>query len=343
MKAKADAAAAAAKKAADDAAAAAKLKHEQELAAQHKKNQEEAKKLAEGYAAAEKAKDAKHKAELVAAKAEGNLKSNYITPEQLGKYNKDAKYGYDMALKFKTSDPFISESHLAWLKKAGFIVDDAGRITPLPSTAWAFPTKPTGPIPKATTVSAVKVAPTPTRHDLSRLSAYQQGFSPYSQEYRAIDHYKGSGYEPVNRGLRKGVFDAPVYKDQAATITEVMRASKTTEEMTLYRGMKTLPKGLTLVDAAGFVFEDGGFGSSSIDLKTAHKFSEYGANPVIMRFTYPKGREAIAIGKALNKPEDYEFEFLLPAGTTYRLTGTSAKINNILVYDVEVLPPGVKV
>jgi len=146
-------------------------------------------------------------------------------------------------------------------------------------------------------------------------------------EFDSIASYKGSGYNEINVGLRKGEARETT-KQTIRNIDSVMERTKIPENVVAFRSIGTgsvLGERKTR-DATGMVFRDKGYGSTTLDVKEASG-QAYRRTSILAEIRIPKGYRGIYIEGIYNKhrvgmreeEKIGERELLLPRGTRYRV------------------------
>jgi hypothetical protein len=151
-----------------------------------------------------------------------------------------------------------------------------------------------------------------------------------SAEREAIDYYKGSGYDSINKALRQGRTPP-----KAKAIESLQRKSKVPADLVVYRGIRNRSEaGILGSDHAqhvGSYVADKGFISASLNWE-----SSYGgfttSHGVLFRFTVPKGTAAA-------KGTDYEYELVLPRNHQLKITRYVGLTNGTVpTFDAEFEP-----
>ena len=151
--------------------------------------------------------------------------------------------------------------------------------------------------PKTLPAKAVKAA-VPQKVGVKSINAFSKGDAHpgiSDADYAKISDYVGGGFSGLNKELRNG--DNP----GSEALDRVMADSRTTESITVYRGLRTGngvfgPKDKRPADLTGFKWTDSGYVSTSLDKNTAAGFatSRIGQDPgVVLEITVPAGVGAL--------------------------------------------------
>lgn len=138
-------------------------------------------------------------------------------------------------------------------------------------------------------------------------------------EKDAMEAYTGNMYPFVNRFLR-GQSKSDAWETRRNFIIQgldkTISASTLPQALNVYRGItnaKAVLGGAVNENLVGKTFTDKGFVSTSLDYNKGLIFSD---NDTIMILRLPKGFHAAAVSNKSN----YEAEFILPRGTTFKIT-----------------------
>jgi hypothetical protein len=140
-----------------------------------------------------------------------------------------------------------------------------------------------------------------------------------SREKEALQNYTGAMYRDMNPKLRAGKAVSKEDKEDLAHLDAVFSKAKTTEPMTVFRGIgsdfaDTLTKGGS--------FSEGAFMSTSSDKKTASVFTGSGRDRTIMEINVPTGSSAISandFSQFGSKGGKGENEIILNRGQKYKV------------------------
>lgn len=163
----------------------------------------------------------------------------------------------------------------------------------------------------------------------------------------AIVNYTGEGYRDINKFYR-GAPPPPLTDEQIAELdyttamleSAVMEAPPLAAPVTVYRGMTPVALGLDKFESddqayqelVGTTFKDEGFVSTSFSPDATEGFG--GQNAVTLEITAPAGSAGLAVGSI---SENFtEFEFLMPPGREFEITGTRM-VGNQRILEVTVI------
>lgn len=163
----------------------------------------------------------------------------------------------------------------------------------------------------------------------------------------AVENYTGSGYSLINKYYR-GAPPPPLTEDQEQEVeftvstleSAVMEAPPLGETVTVYRGMTPKAVGVDVYsqgeeaydELVGTTFRDEGFVSTSFSPDTTEAFG--GKDAVVLEITAPAGSAGLAVGGI--SQQFSEFEFLMPPGREFEITGTR-KVGNQRILEVTVI------
>jgi hypothetical protein len=138
---------------------------------------------------------------------------------------------------------------------------------------------------------------------------------PTSAESSAIKQYTGSTYVEINNCLRS----KDDCKDpRAPHLTSFLNKAKTTEPVTVYRGIKgAFANMIHSVMFEGAVFEDRGFISTSTNESFSHSWQSSNPEGILMHVEVPAGSKAATVSQIGGNT--HEWEFLLQRGTRFRV------------------------
>lgn len=146
-------------------------------------------------------------------------------------------------------------------------------------------------------------------------------------EIKAVDAYKGYGYQKINGQLRAGKQGGEAVRQ----LDNAVRKGSLGGNTKLYRSfhMENIPN-------PGDIIADRGFASTSTRREVAERFTEKGGNRAMVRIHAPAGTPAAFL------PGQHEDEVLLGRNSHFVVkaakTETSYSGRKILVVDVEVVP-----
>lgn len=131
------------------------------------------------------------------------------------------------------------------------------------------------------------------------------------EQTKAFAAYKGSAYRDINRELRDGRAAGKV--SYTKELDTALKASRTTEELTVFRGMRG---GISLSTMQpGDTFIDRGYVSTSPLAAVARQFTSDGFSTAICEIRIPEGSSAAnVLGFFHGEPE-----VLLPRGSAFQI------------------------
>ena len=147
----------------------------------------------------------------------------------------------------------------------------------------------------------------------------------------AVNAYQTATGYTINEALR----DPQISEGQVQPYIDgldnaIKDASSTSEDMTVYRGIKG--NGLDFFESlkSGDVFQDKGFVSTTLDPKTVTKFSVQGSmyQGIVMRMQIPAGSKGLfpmsvtGMGQASSR----EAEFILPRDSKFKILSNEGKV-----------------
>lgn len=148
----------------------------------------------------------------------------------------------------------------------------------------------------------------------------------------------------LNPHLRRGLELNAGQRKVIAALDSAMEPIR--QEITLYRGIKPIQSteeqrqvyGIAGKMQIGHTWKDLGFASTSEHVGQAHKFAKHSDSPYsgdVWRIHMQPTNKALRIG---NRGHFFEDEWLLPRGTTFRLTGREYDSKkDVAYYDVEII------
>lgn len=150
------------------------------------------------------------------------------------------------------------------------------------------------------------------------------GKSLTKSEEKALGRYTGSGYHAMNGALRSVPFDqaaAAALSDPAtAALARALERGKTTEPLTLWRGVKdhqTLSVYNLASLAPGMAIKEPAFTSTSLNRATADAFADGGPRPVLFQILAPAGTPAGYANASKSSTVKGECELILPPGRAH--------------------------
>lgn len=162
--------------------------------------------------------------------------------------------------------------------------------------------------------------------------------------------YTGSGYSPINKGLRDEVTLDPKLQETVDTLTTAINQGTVPNNVTLFRGVRGDFADTFGQLHPGDVFTDKGFVSTTTDASAASSFANaYGGTPgAVIRIQVDAGTPAYAVGSLSEREVLFapgtQFE-VIDAPHTVDLTTVETSLNparktgEMLVVDVRMIPP----
>lgn len=148
-----------------------------------------------------------------------------------------------------------------------------------------------------------------------------------SEEYGALDHYKGAGYTSINSQMRNpGTVDANVLR-MAAALDTATRAGTVPKGTVLFRGVDTFAEAGFKGDPKSQVgkgYIDNGFISTSSSERFAHKWSGGGSDSIVFEIKVTRDVPGVHVDKGRNSSWDSEQEVVLPSSTKFKIVGYRA-------------------
>jgi len=185
----------------------------------------------------------------------------------------------------------------------------------------SLPTRPAVAKPPAVPASQPSASETPKAIDDYQGWTAQHGGPKVAKEHiEDVKYYQRNGYIGINNVLRRGGGEVPtgdLGKTVAALDESLRQAAPLKESVTVFRGMATMPEGLT----EGAVIADKAFVSTTASSKVVKDFLGKSDTPVEMRITLPKGERVLSMVHATGvKKFAKEQEILLPRNTKFRVS-----------------------
>lgn len=190
---------------------------------------------------------------------------------------------------------------------------------------------------RASATGATALAAAPLRIASGRLTAVPAGLDRAKAQTMAdaLESYRDIGFHDLNRDLNLGRVNAGTAARTVAGLDEAMHASPLASEVVTYRGVGSLPKGIT--GAVGETWTNGAYSSTTADVKTAAGFGRDGGT--VLRLRVPAGVGGVQLSEMPRggRADEREGELLLQRGLVYRVVGRST-VDGVPVIDVEVTP-----
>jgi hypothetical protein len=135
---------------------------------------------------------------------------------------------------------------------------------------------------------------------------------PSAQERAAMTNYFGTGFSSLNRALREG--REPSGSTHTRMLSLLQKATPLPRSAQVYRGVKTLPPGLSGEGGdVGQIISDPAWGSATTDPATARRFAGVGEaeRPAVLEVVLPQGSRVLGMDKSTGQ-EQGQSEFVLP-------------------------------
>lgn len=159
-----------------------------------------------------------------------------------------------------------------------------------------------------------------------QIEQLENGFSKLSRdEQNALDNYAGAGYRRINDKLRFGTGFSSITEEQIIHIDSAMSKSALTEDVVVYRGMKTAHL-FPLKEGTEFI--DKSYVSTTLKPEKANHFARLQDGPTaIVKIIVPAGTNvAIPAGRLTHNGKLYdEAEILLPRGQRFKFKSFTMK------------------
>lgn len=233
-------------------------------------------------------------------------------PKSLSQYEKKKLHAYKKALQNEAGAPAAASSSPKVIAKS-----KAGQAALVAhSQAAVGPTA----AHKPSLFEAAKLPPPISSTKVAQASLLASTPALSAKEATAATNYTGSSFKTMNDKLRSG----GKLTGEAAVLQGAVQKHIVSTDVVLVRGLSSSAlKSMGVQDIndlkVGGVLTDGGFVSTTRSLSTANSFSDGGYG---MKVIVPKGRSVMPMAHLSQfKAED---EFLLPAGSKFRILGVSA-------------------
>lgn len=156
----------------------------------------------------------------------------------------------------------------------------------------------------------------------------QDDFKVYPKEIEALNAYVGGGGFALNNVLKGKGERTPEQKQMIKAMDEVLKASRTSEDMHLYIGVD-LPVADLPAEMMGRTLGDAGYAHATTDLDAA------GQSQGVIKLLLPSGSKALYLPDLLATDDSVEPQVIMPRGSRLKLTG----VNKDGQLEATVLPP----
>jgi hypothetical protein len=161
--------------------------------------------------------------------------------------------------------------------------------------------------------------------DSESMFQVMKGLELTPAQERALNQYSQSEYMDINFELREGIKSNKYIKP----IDEIIKKAPPLKQDTMtFRGVSNGPEGDYAIELmnmpVGTVFSDAGYTSTSFSTEVANRFMAGWKDAVLLEIKNPAGTKGISMEALVDNPDSTgEYEWLLPRGTKFKITGKS--------------------